>query len=243
MNKRISLIVFLLAFGFRGLGGSLPLEKQSQFFTALPAPAAPSPWAFVAGTAASSTTGNSVTTSGINTTGATLEVVVQGYFGSTLPTVTSSTGSTFTLITNLDSGDGGPRKISVWYCNSPVTGSSETFSSTQTSSFATLAVLTFSGGAGGFLDQMNSHIAIATTVQPGSITPSQDNCLVVSGLEFKSGTTATIDSGFSTPQKAGSTGTAVGAAAAYITQTTASAVNPTWTQTSANGAATIVSFK
>lgn len=225
------------------MGNSLPLERQFPFFAPLPSPPASTPWTFVSGTAASSTTGNGVTTTGINTTGATLEVLVQAYFGTTLPTITSSTGSSFTLITNLDSGDGGPRKISVWYCNSPVGGASETFSSSQSSSFPTIAVLSFSGGSGGFLDKMNSHIAISTTVQPGSITPSQDNCLVVSGFEFISGTTATIDSGFSTPQKAGSTGTAVGGAAAYIIQTTATAVNPTWTQTGANGAASIVSFK
>jgi hypothetical protein len=205
-------------------------------------------WTFVSSTVKASTTGNGATTSAINTVGSTLIVIVQSSFG-TFPTPTDSKSNSWTLAKNLSSGDGGPttsRQISIWYRASPITDANHTFTDPGTSDFPVIAVFAFSGGAGGVLDQVNAHAnsGAAATCQPGSITPSTANQLIISGFEFKSGTTATVDSGFSTPPKAGSTGTAAGGAGAYSIQTSAGAVNPTWTMGSTDFCtAAIASFK
>lgn len=86
----------------------------------------------------------------------------------------------------------------------------------------------------------------ATTVQPGSVTPGQNNELVVTGVSngVVAGNTFIINSGFSTPVGEGASATNYGSRFAYLIQTVAAAVNPTWTANTADtGASSIASFK
>src|SRR5204863_2222713 len=80
--------------------------------------------------------------------------------------------------------------------------------------------------------------------QPGSVTPSQDNEVLVTGYGGDTNaTTATIDSGFTVSDTfAYVGGSNMGGSAAYLIETTAGAKNPTWSA-GVNGPAIIATFK
>jgi hypothetical protein len=86
------------------------------------------------------------------------------------------------------------------------------------------------------------------TVQPGSGTPAYYGELIVCGLApFLSapGGSFTVDSSFIIAAQAAQTTPALGTALAYLVQTTASAVNPTWSGIGAGNtaAAMMASFQ
>jgi hypothetical protein len=96
-------------------------------------------------------------------------------------------------------------------------------------------------------DQINGSNGFASTLQPGSITPTENNELVVALLGINSsGTPMSINSGFTETNTEINFGAGdhYGGCMAYIIQTTAAAVNPTWTRTNTNGMAVMqCSFK
>lgn len=110
-----------------------------------------------------------------------------------------------------------------------------------------LVVQGFSGTDGGNRDQLSSNsTANGTTVQAGSITPSENNELVVFCFASIQTSASSIDSGYTKTQAQLTDGGFNHASTfiAYKVQTTATATNPTATAPSANGlAATILSFK
>lgn len=121
--------------------------------------------------------------------------------------------------------------------NYPATNSaSQTFTGacSGTGSFPSAAVIGFKGvhattpfDAG--KDSGGATIA-GTTVQPGSLTPSVDNALVIAGLSFSASESPSIDSGYSTPITTNyQAGNHFGVSAAYLIETTATPTNPTWT--------------
>jgi hypothetical protein len=174
------------------------------------------------------------TSSAIDTTGADL-IVVSTSGAVSNPGVTDSAGNTYTHII----GAGHQGYNDLYYCAAPTTSGSHTFTCTYD-----CAVLVYSGADASPLDQYaayTSYNGAIATVQPGSITPSVDGCLIVTGLDENSGTGATIvgiNSGFTIEQTVNHGGVA------DLIQTTAAPVNPTWTISStANIQATIASFK
>lgn len=192
---------------------------------------------------AGSANGDNISTGPKDTTGATLIVIVVGASGSQTPT--DSKGNTWTRAVVSASFAG--EAVSIWYCASPTTDSAQTFTINNVNSFAALAVYAFSGGAGGILDKNNSGFINpppGTTVQPGSITPTTANQLIVTGVAFDTGTTATVDSGFGTVTKVNRvSGQHYGLGASFLVQNPAAAINPTWTTTSGDDSASIASFK
>ena len=109
-------------------------------------------------------------------------------------------------------------------------------------------VAAFSGAAAASaLDQQNGAVGTGTSLATGSVTPSEDNELVVSGVSIADGSSGTyaVDSGLTiTDQILASAGNFEGGGLAYIIQTSAGAVNPTWSWTgSVNSAAVIATFK
>lgn len=191
-------------------------------------------------------TTSSVTTSAIDTTGAKLLVVGIMRDFNTNPTVLSdSKSNTWTYIrgASLD----GSIKVELYYCINPTVGSSHTFSNTGSFNFSSLAVSAFSGNAPYTILDVNSGSTNAsTTIAPGSITPTQDNCLVITILGINStGTPISINDSFTkTDELNFNSGVSYGGAMAYKIQTTASAANPTWTRTaSGENASVMVAFK
>jgi hypothetical protein len=202
--------------------------------------------ALVANTGAQSADSNSVTTAGINTTGATLLVAVVSYFPGSVSLSDSVGGLGNTWVQAVDSG-GTPGVSAIWYVKNPThVGSGHTFTQNVSGSFPSIDVLAFSGtDTSANVDQINSVGNGAPPQATGSVTPSADNEVVVSGFAINTTGSDSIDSGFTiTDQQPSIAGLCVGGAAAYLIQTTATAVNPTWDGTHGFGCGvTIATFK
>ena len=128
----------------------------------------------------------------------------------------------------------------------PAVSSSQTFHVDCDTGYPLICVMAFSGAASSPLDQSsNNKVDADGGIQPGSITPSENNCLVVTGcLEAQAGDEASVDSGFAADSVGSSPGLTFGGGIAYLVQATAAAVNPTWTPVVPTyAAATIASFK
>lgn len=175
------------------------------------------------------------TTASVDTSGANLIVFFVHYrAASGICTPGDSKGNTWIALTaRTNTTQAG---IRIYYAtNSPTVGSGHTFSCTG--DFATISVTSYSGAhATSPFDVENGAAADSSgaTIQPGSVTPSVDNCVVVVGLtegNTPGGGGPTINGSFSavtyTAFNAGTS--ARGGAVSRWIQTTATATNPTWT--------------
>ena len=198
---------------------------------------------------AASDPANTAVTPAIDTTGADLIVV----FGASIfgyATLTDSESNTWTSLT-------GQNHIGfyfgrIYYCVTPITSATHTFTYATTSFFPSLCVQAWSGVAASPFDQENG----ATygqfpdqPVVPGSVTPSEDDELLVTGLSWGNAgadTVIGINSGFTvSDDEQMLTGQNGGAAMAYKVQTSAGAENPEWssTQNISNITTAIATFK
>ncbi len=155
-------------------------------------------------------------------------------------TISDSLGNTWTPLTVQSDGTEALNRL--YYCVNPTVGVSHTF--TTTAQFVTLCAHAFSGAAASPLDQESGTTGTGTSLQPGSLTPSQSGCLVFTGHTATSGSSApVIPSGFTGLTEPYTGGTNEGGGGAYEIQTTATAVNPNWSWTgSAHSAATMAIF-
>lgn len=198
--------------------------------------------ALVANVGAGSATSNNVTTGSIDTTGADLIVIVVSAYGGA-PTLSDSKGNTWTARTSY-----GPIHVcKIYYCASPTVGSGHTFTLTSSTLYPTVNVAAFSGTHATPYDVENGYAEVgapSTTGQPGSVTPSEDNEVLITGTTHAS-TVSSIGSSFTiTDNIAYGAGTNIGGAMAYKIQTSAGAENPTWTYGSAQYfTASIATFK
>lgn len=198
--------------------------------------------------AASSNT-NTATTAAIDTTGASLLIVVISDYaaGVTQAAPSDSKSNTWSNLTTQTSSTVTRMRIS--YVANPTGGTGHTFAATGTTDYPTICVAAFSHVATtspfDVQNGSNSGSGSVTTLQPGSVTPGANAELLVTGLSFAVSGTASIDSGFTiTDQSNYMAGAAIGGAMAYKVQTTAAAVNPTWTAGAASElSATIATFK
>lgn len=181
--------------------------------------------------------GNSATTAGVDTTGANILFIAVASFNTdpSTATVTDSKGNTYSHITS--QAIAGNIGCVLFYSVNPTVGAGHTVTVALTGGFVGISFQAWSGGATSSpLDQQNGNAVsdTNTTIQPGSITPGQDNELVLTVFgEPLVSSTGSIDSGFSTPYEvAFSSGQNVGVALSYKIQTSAAAVNPTWTASS-----------
>lgn len=191
------------------------------------------PIALVANVSVGMTGVSGATSAAIDTTGATLIVIAQsGVVGLTL-TPTDSKGNTWTALTAYA---GGSLTCQLYYCANPVVGSGHTFT-VVAGAAASIAVGAFSGTMNAAPDSAGgAGAASGTTQQPGLLTPSVDNCLVVTGFQYVSPTVpgpGTISAGFTITDDIGNADTSVPVAMAYQVQTTATGVNPTWSSNAA----------
>ena len=190
---------------------------------------------------------NGGTSAAINTTGATFLTILVCHYGATAVTVASSPANTWSHGTETSHGN---YKAVIYYSANATVGSSQTFSVAGTGVAATFAAIAFQGvSTSSPLDQESlSNTAVAPTIQPGTITPTQNNELVIVAMAGDLPTTGSyaINGGYSI---FGSglfiNGTAVGGAGAYLIQTAKAATNPTYTITGSGGnmSAVIDSFK
>lgn len=174
---------------------------------------------------AGSTNTSTATTPAVDTTGATLIVVTIGIAAAQGNTIADSAGNTYTARTQKNGAAGGSR---IWYVASPT--NSATLTVTVTSVVSSIEMTAWSGTATSSpFDVEGAGGTGNTTVQPGSVTPSQNNSLIITGIGSTNTNTFTIDSSFTISDQFGGSGTAVPSGQAYLIQGTAAAVNPTWT--------------
>lgn len=205
--------------------------------------------ALVNHTSAGSSDTNNVTTSSIDTTGATLLVAwIVFDFTAAEPSFSDNKSNTWTSLTI--QSDGAAARGRWRYVANPTVGTGHTVTASGTTDFPAVCFLAFSGvAAASPFDVQNgaASSSAVTTLAPGSITPGQNNELVLVGLGV-AGAISSLSiggSGFTiTDQVAFSSGAAYGADAAYKVQTTAGAENPAWSWTTAETCvAAIASFK
>lgn len=189
------------------------------------------PFALLDSVSAGSANNSNVTTGGIDTTGTTLIVAAVGsYPPLAAGDFSDSEGNTWTSLTLRTPASG--VGLQLFYCINPDTSAAHTFSSTVASSYPSVAVLAFSGNPS--YEQENGAVsASGLTLQPGSVTPGENDSLVVVGLSFNfAGATASIDGGYALPEQvAPVNGQCVGVAIGYKIQSVAAATNPTFTVT------------
>ena len=190
---------------------------------------------------------NGGTTASIDTTGCTGIFIHAAYGPYTTATMSDSKSNTYSSAI-LIADDNGNRS-NIFYCANPTVGTGHTFTISGTAIYATLKVLACSGTNTSQTPQTSSVKGSGVTIQPGSITPSENDMLVVTGLSSDV-TFGTIspDSPFSSNYNAindnGSTHKSNGSAREI--QTTATARNPTWTYSSTSGyykCCTMATFK
>jgi len=172
---------------------------------------------------------SSSTTPAVNTTGANFLVAVISYYTGTTPTVNDSNSNTWTALTQYV----GPNSvlIKIFYSTPTTVGSGHTFGFTGTNCYASLEILAFSGMAASSVYQglVNGGNSSGTTVQPGSISPT-GSTLIICGVGWSNiSSTSAINDSFSITNSNNGSPTNFGGAAAYLIQTSGSAINPQWT--------------
>lgn len=170
-----------------------------------------------------------VTTDAVDTTGAGIITVSAVWFSSGgTGTLTDSKGNNWTNVVHSEAGS--PNTCIIFRSqNSPTVGSGHTFTLSGGASliYPAIAFAAFTGTAVS-VDATNGFGANVSSIQPGSVTPSQDDCLIVTSIGFYNNNGMSINSGFSTPIESARVASAVGNALSYLIQGTAGAVNPTW---------------
>lgn len=174
-------------------------------------------------------------TAGLDTSAANVIFLSTVYDGAT--SVSDSKGNTWTALT----ARGAVHKL--YYCVNPIVGSAHTFTVSPAygaifmQAFKTLTTVAF--------DTENGATVTGTSLATGSITPSVDGELIISGLTLAGTSTGpTINSSFTSTNPINAvTGVSYGGGIAWKIQTSG-AINPTWSWTnSAANADSIAAFK
>lgn len=193
-------------------------------------------------------TANGVTTPSTDFSAATFIIVNCAWYTGTTPdgTLGDSDGNEYNPLTKMTVESVACRLF--WTI--PVNPSPMTHSYNGNGIFPSIQVLGFTGNAASPFDAESAGgNSTGSTVQPGSLTPSEDDCLLVTGMvnENNSGGGAgTINGGFTAHAVNYSGGNHLGGGIAYLIQTSAAGANPTWDLTNAVAggiAAIMASFK
>lgn len=189
---------------------------------------------------------NTITTSSaIDTTGATLLVaLISKYDAQSSTPPTDSKSNTWTALTSYWAGALNETECRLYYVANPTVGTGHTFTCPSGNQPA-LVVAAFSGvSTVSPVDQQNGFgPANASTIQPGSVTPAEDDELVVSGCAQYSSASMSASGMTVANTVPDNGGVNIGTAMAYVVQTTATAINPTWSTGFSRCKAVIASFK
>lgn len=178
------------------------------------------------------------TISGLNTAGSNIFLAVVNYYVlGTAPSFTDSKGNSWTPTTLKTQSVGAHI---VYYCINPLTDSSHSFTASGVGSFPSVAVIALSTNAPSIALDVGK-IATATqssgtTINPGSLTPSAANALLVAACE-SGGTAPTCSLSYTTEESyAYVPGTSFGTGIAWKFDATATARDPQWSwSTNVNG--------
>lgn len=180
---------------------------------------------------------NTVVTSAISTEGADFLFVGFSTDDPSNPVLTDTYLNTWTALTSYTQTN---VRVRTYYCQAPQVGPNHVFTGTVVAGATIIFALAFSGvkESGQVFDRESGANGFVATLQPGTLTPAQSNCLIVSILGINSaGAPMSIDSSFieTATEFEFAAGTNYGGSIAYLVQGAAAAVNPTWTRTNTNG--------
>jgi len=181
----------------------------------------------VVSTVKQSTNGTSVTSDPMDTTGTHLIVIRSSGATTGTPYLpTDSKGNFWSTYGYL--GGGGQPSVWTFYCKDPIVGPGHTFTVATTKPTIEVEAYKNAGDLDG-QTAFSSGGAAAATRQPGSYTPTIDNCLIITAMG-KNDTVAAVgvDSGFTMVNNVAGNANSYGQGSAYKTQTAKQAVNPTW---------------
>lgn len=202
----------------------------------------------VSGSGGAGTDKRTATTSSMDTTGADLLVAILNFYHIDVvspATITDSKGNTWSTVLSTVATNYTLRQ----YVSRPTSvGTAHTVSWGESTdpTYPSLIVFAFSGSVASPADQSTGATkASGTTLATGSVTPTENNEVLVAGAGWDAAATPTIDSGFSTPVQVSAVGAQhVAVAASYKIQTTAGAENPTWSSLNdGEGQANIATYK
>ena len=184
---------------------------------------------------------NGGTTAAIDTSGANLIVISVGFYSAgTGLTVSDSKGNTWIPLTLRPTSSGNQR---FFYAKAASVGTGHTFTVSGTSIYPSIQVRAFAGAATNPFDAESGATNSGSSLATGSTTPSQPGALVVSALCTDSSATVSVAPTMTVTQNPFGSGVAFGGALGYVVQTTAAAINPTWTiPGGATNAAAVASF-
>lgn len=178
-------------------------------------------------------------TSAVDTTGANFIVVsvssaVIG--GSTVPTLSDNKSNTWTSLTGYTVG---ASRHTIFYVLSPTVGTGHTFTTSGTNIYPAIIVRAFSG-VSSYDSQQSGATGTSSPLATGSVTPSANGALILTGICGDPGATHSYPSGFTgginIPQDSLS-GFNIQGSSAYLIQTTAAAINPSWSWTGSHTSA------
>lgn len=116
----------------------------------------------------------------------------------------------------------------IWYSFPTVVGAGHTITVTAPGSYYPSFQLYAFSGVAQFQTQKVEYSLSGNPMVLGELVPAFNGALVITGAAFKSAGTPAVTSGFLPIDKIEYSATQCGASAAYQIQTTATAVNPTW---------------
>jgi hypothetical protein len=206
---------------------------------ALGAPAAPAGISLVATSTKTST--GILTTDPIDTTGANLLVMSSASYNAGTPTsISDSKGNTWTTLTTRAATSGATHCF--FYAKNATVGSGHTF--TISAPFQAVIVYAFAGVDTTSPFDVENGATGSSPLATGSVTPSVNGALVLSGYANDSSSSIAVSGGsFTQTTVPYSSGANMAGAAGYLVQATATAINPSWSWTgSATAAVATVVF-
>lgn len=177
-----------------------------------------------------SSNASTVTSNAIDTTGANFIIVTIAYY-QVVPTFLDSAGNTWTLVrTDVQATND---HLRTYICYSPITSATHTFSANGSggNTYPAIAISSWSGVLSSGLDKQSGAGAnSASSIQPGSITPTVNKELLICVFASDNAATSsqTINSPFTKIEGFGSQPFSLGVGMAWYIQPTAGAINPTW---------------
>lgn len=207
-------------------------------------------WTIVASAAAGSAGGATATTTAVDTTGSTLLVVIGSTITGDPINISDSKSNTWISGPQFPNVGNQSVDLGIFYVNNPIVGSGHTFSNNN-GGFGAIGMVAASGHTGGTpnASSATAYGAGTTTEQPGSITPSANDALLLFFTSLSNGTSGapySVNDGFTIQSLFDGISSNYGMLVATLDQTIAAAINPTMTRSVASSIApdisTIVAF-
>lgn len=189
-------------------------------------------------------TGANLTSSALDTSGGNFLIVCVSGAGAGAASVSDNKTNSWTQVSAIPTG---AVPSTIFYAYNATCGTGHTFTIVQSGIYPSVQIQAHNNiSTTAPADPNNSNqSAAAATIQPGSVTPTADGELIVVVAGGNWSGTVTIDSSFTiTDQHVGTGGSCYAGAAAYLYQTPAAGINPTWSDASTNlYSAVVATFK